>query len=349
MDIDQFLTRHSGSWARLEELTKRAGHNARRLSTAELDELIRLYQRASAHLSYASTNFADPGLAMRLSRVVSQSGAVVYGTRPRTWRSFGRFFHETLPAALWYSRRFLLASAVLTFVPALAFGVWLANSPRAIDATAPAAVRQALIDHDFTDYYRSAPSVDFATQVYTNNVEVSLEAFAGGVLLLPTAVLLVINGANIGVAGGLFAAAGQPGKFWGSVIPHGLIELTSVVIAGAAGLALGWALVDPGDRPRRQALAEAGRRSIVLILGTVFTLAVAGTIEGFVTGSSLPTAVRVGIGVAVEVAFVAYVALCGRAAHRKGLTGTIGEAEGAGWAKSLTDRSYNRPVALARR
>ena len=338
MDIDQFLARHGGGWARLDELTKRAGHNARRLSTAELDELIRLYQRTSAHLSYASTNFGDPGLAMRLSRLVSQSGAVVYGTRPRTWRAFGRFFSETLPAALWYSRRLLLASAILTFVPALAFGVWLANSPKAIDATAPAAVRQALIDHDFTDYYRSAPSVEFATQVYTNNVEVSLEAFAGGILIVPTAVLLVVNGANLGVAGGLFAAAGQPGKYWGSVIPHGLIELTSVVIAGAAGLALGWALVDPGDRRRRQALAEEGRRAIVLILGTVFTLAIAGTIEGFVTGSSLPTAVRVGIGVAVEVAFLAYVVVCGCAAHRKGLTGTIGEAEGTAWAKPTAAR-----------
>lgn len=349
MDIDQFLSRHGGSWARLEELTKRAGHDARHLSIGELDELIRLYQRTSAHLSYASTNFRDPGLAMRLSRLVSQSGAVVYGTRPRTWRSFGRFFRDTLPAALWHSRRFLLASAALTFLPALAFGVWLANSPRAIDATAPAAVRQALIDHDFTDYYRSAPSAEFATHVYTNNVQVSLEAFAGGILLVPTAVLLVVNGANLGIAGGLFAAAGQPGKFWGSVTPHGLIELTSVVIAGAAGLALGWALVDPGDRRRRQALAEEGRRAIVLILGTVFTLAVAGTIEGFVTGSSLPTAVRVGIGVAVEVAFLTYAVGCGRAAHRRGLTGPIGEAEGAGWAKSLTDRSYSRPVALTRR
>jgi hypothetical protein len=130
MDIDQFLARHGGSWTRLEELTKRAGHNARHLSTSELDELIRLYQRTSAHLSYASTNFRDPGLAMRLSRLVSQSGAVVYGTRPRTWRSFGRFFRDTLPAALWYSRRFLLASAALTFLPALAFAGELTEGDR---------------------------------------------------------------------------------------------------------------------------------------------------------------------------------------------------------------------------
>ena len=348
MDVDQFLLRNGPTWERLQTLTRSAGHDAKHLRAAELDELVRLYQRASGHLSYATTNFHDPGLIVRLSRLVSEAGAVIYGTRPRTWRSFVGFFSETLPAALWHVRWFLLASAALTLLPALAFGVWLANSPAAVNASAPAAVRHALINHDFTAYYKSAPSAEFATEVYTNNVQVAFEAFAGGILLVPTAVILVFNGANIGVAGGLFAAAGQSAKFWGSVTPHGLIEITSVIIAGAAGLSLGWSLVDPGDRRRREALAESGRRAIVLILGTVVTLAVAGTIEGFVTGSALPTAARVGIGVAVEVAFLAYAIGCGRIAHKKGLTGAIGETDNAGWARSIRP-PYSRPVALARR
>lgn len=335
MDIDQFLLRNGESWSRLQELTRAAGRNARRLRPEELDELIRLYQRVSGHLSYASTNFSDTGLTVRLSRLVSEAGAVVYGTRPRTLRAFARFFTETLPAALFHARWFLAASTALTFAPALAFGIWLANSPKAVDATAPAAVREAYINHDFTDYYRSQPSVQFATEVYTNNVQVSFEAFAGGVLLIPAAAVLAYNGANLGLAAGLFASAGQSPKFWGSVVPHGLIELTSVVIAGAAGLTLGWALVDPGDRRRRDALAEAGRRSIVLILGTVVTLAIAGTIEGFVTGSALPTAARVGIGIAVEVAFLAYAATLGYAAHRRGVTGAIGESAAPVWTKTL--------------
>ncbi len=121
-----------------------------------------------------------------------------------------------------------------------------------------------------------------------------------------------------------------------------------MIIAGGAGLSLGWALIDPGDRRRREALAEAGRRAIVLILGTVITLAVAGTIEGFVTGSALPTAARVGIGVVVEVAFLAYAVGCGRVAHKKGLTGAIGETDATGWTRS-TGPNYSRPVALARR
>jgi uncharacterized membrane protein SpoIIM required for sporulation len=331
MNLDQFLDANASAWDDLASLTRQAERGIGRLRPDEVDELIRLYQVTSTHLSYASTNFHDPGLTLRLSQLVSGAGAVIYGSRTRSMRGFVAFFSTTLPAALWYVRRSLAASAVLLFVPAIALGVWLSNSPRALDASAPAALRQAYVQHNFADYYRSAPSAEFATHVYTNNVEVSIEAFAGGVLLcVPTAVVLALNGANIGEAAGLFTAAGKGPEFWGLVLPHGLIELTSVVIAGAAGLRLGWSLIDPGDRTRRQALADEGSRSVVLVFGTVFTLAIAGTIEGFVTGSALPTAIRIGLGVAVEVAFLTYAVVFGRRANRLGLTGRFGEHE-TGW------------------
>ena len=348
MDIDRFLATNRAGWDRLAQLTRTAERGAGRLTAPELDELIVLYQRTSSHLSYAQTYFADPGLVVRLSQLVAAAGAVIYGTQARTVRGLGRFFTRTFPAAFWHVRRFVLISAALTFLPAVGVGTWLAHSPRAVEATAPAAVRQTYVNQDFEHYYSSEPAAAFATQVYTNNVRVSIFAFAAGILLcVPTAVILVINGANLGVAAGLFAAAGQSAKFYGLVLPHGLIELTSVVLAGAAGLRLGWAVIDPGDRPRSAALAEEGRRAVVLVLGVVFTLLVAGLIEGFVTGSGLPTAVRVGIGLLVEVSFLAYVLPLGRAAAGAGLTGTMGEGE-RGWAAPWPERSGRPPQVTAR-
>ncbi len=332
MDFDRFLAVNRPSWDRLASLTKRTGGRTARLSAAELDEFVRLYQRASAHLSYAQTNFADPGLIAQLSRLVAAAGAIIYGTRPRTLRSFGRFFTRTFPAAVWRLRRFVVISAVLTFAPALAVGAWLSTSPQAVQASGPAAVRQAYVNQDFQSYYSSQPAAAFATEVYTNNVRVALLAFAGGILIcIPTVYLLVTNGAQLGLAAGLFTSAGQATKFYGLVLPHGLIELTSVVLAGAAGLRLGWALIDPGDRTRAAALADEGRRAAVLILGIVGTLLVAGLIEGFVTGSGLPTGVRVGIGITAEAVFLAYAVTLGRAAAAQGWTGSLGEGEG-GWA-----------------
>jgi uncharacterized membrane protein SpoIIM required for sporulation len=345
MDLDQFLTRNAPAWARLDELLKQAGPNARRLNDADLDELILLYQRVSTHLSYATTNFNDPGLAMRLSRLVNQAGGVIYGTRPKTLRSLADFFGATLPAAIWQARWQMAVSASALLIPAVAFGVWLANSSTAVNASAPAALRQAYINHDFAAYYRSAPSAEFATHVYTNNVVVSMEAFGLGILLcLPVVLVLAFNGANLGVAAGLFIHAGQTAKFWGLVLPHGLLEITSVVIAGAAGIRIGWSIIDPGDRSRRSALAAEAGRSVVLLIGTVFTLAIAGGIEGFVTGSALATPYRVGLGITVELAFLVYVVVCGRRASASGRTGLMGEGRAA-WARRL-EPSYGLDVQV---
>jgi len=312
VDIDHFLADNRATWDRLSELVGRP----KKLSGEEVRELSRLHQRAAGQLAYAQAHFSDPDVRASLTSRVAASGGVLYGTRRFTWRAIGRFFSVAFPVAVRQSRWFLLVSATALFLPAIVLGTWIAHSHAALDALAPAAVREAYVNHDFASYYSSEPSVEFASQVYINNVIVSLEAFAGGIAFgLLTVVALFVNGANLGGAAGMFYAAHHPGEFWGLITPHGMLELSSVVLAGGAGLRLGWALISPGDRPRRRALMDEARNSVVLVLGTVLTLAVSGVIEGFVTGSTLPTTARVGIGVTVEVAFVSWVVLCGRAAR----------------------------------
>ncbi|MBW3614065.1 MAG: stage II sporulation protein M [Actinobacteria bacterium] len=329
--LDRFLATNQPVWDRLAQLTGRANGGVSRLSAAEIDELVRLYQRTSSHLSYVRTYYDDPALVARLTGLVAAAGSIVYGARPKSLRALGDFFRVTFPAALWHSRYFVAVAAALFFVPAISVGVWLANSEQAIEASAPPALREAYLNEDFESYYSSKPATEFAAQVTTNNIQVGFLAFAGGVLLcVPTAFLLVFNGGLLGVPAGLFAAAGQSPKFFGLILPHGLLELTAIVIAGAAGLRVGWSLIDPGDRPRRSALTEEGRRSVVLVLGLVATFAVAGLIEGFVTGSSLPTVARVGVGVVVEVAFLLYAWVLGQEAAARGRTGLLGEGAAPG-------------------
>jgi uncharacterized membrane protein SpoIIM required for sporulation len=343
MDIDRYIALNQPTWDRLGALTARAGRTVRSLSPSELDELVRLYQRVSAHLSYARTYYRDPSLTATLTRLVARAGAVVYGTQPRSLRAVGRFFADSFPAAVWHARRFVLVSGALTVVPALAMGIWFAHSPAALDASAPAAVRRSYVESAFEDYYSSQPAEAFAAHVFTNNVQVGFFAFAGGVLLcLPTARVLVENGARLGEVAGLFASAGQSGRFWGLVLPHGLLELTGVFIAGAAGLMLGWSLIDPGDRTRGAALVQEGRRAIVIVIGLIAVFGAAGLIEGFVTGHVGSTVVRVGIGAVAETAFVLYVVKRGRAAARRGLTGALGEG-GGGWAGQPVQLSANIP------
>jgi uncharacterized membrane protein SpoIIM required for sporulation len=335
MDVDRFLTENRPAWDRLGELTRRGGRSVGRLSPAEIDELVGLYQRVSTHLSYARTYFRDPALTAKLTGLVASASAVVYGSRPRTFRAIGRFFSTTFPAAVWHIRRFVAVSAAIFCLSAAGLGFWIAHSTEAVEATGPPAVREAYINQQFEDYYSSEPAAAFASKVFTNNVQVGFLAFASGILLcVVTVFLLVQNGANLGVAAGLFAAAGQQSKFWGLILPHGLLELTAVFVAGASGLRLGWTIIDPGDRPRLAALAEEGRRAVVVVVGLIGAFAVAGTIEGFVTGHVGSTWVRIGIGVVAESAFLLYVGVLGSRAARDGITGALGEDEGAGWASA---------------
>jgi uncharacterized membrane protein SpoIIM required for sporulation len=338
VDIDQYIATNAPVWDRLARLTVQARRGAGRLDAAELEELVQLYQRVATHLSYARTHYRDPALTAKLSGLVARSGAIVYGARPRTLRAVGRFFAVTFPAALWHIRWFVVVATLVSLLPAVGFGIWLANSPAAVEATAPPAVREAYVNHDFEAYYSSAPASEFAASVFANNVQVAFMAFAVGILLcVGTLYVLIVNGANLGVALGLFAAVDQQTKFWGLVLPHGMLELTSVFIAGAAGLRLGWTLIDPGDRPRLSALAEDGRRTVVIIVGLILTFGVAGAIEGFVTGRPWPTALRVGIGALAEIAFLVYALTLGRRAAAHGLTGALGEQDEAGWLARARD------------
>jgi len=330
VDIDRYIATHQPTWQRLAELTRRAGRDLRRLPGGDLDELVRLYQRTSTHLSYARTYYRDPALVARLSGLVASSAAVLHGTRPRTFRAIGWFFAVTFPAAVWHRRRFMLISALLFFVPALAVAAWLVNSPTALNVAWPPVIRDAYLNQAFEEYYASEQASQFASGVFTNNIQVAALAFAFGIAgCVGTAYVLVSNGAGLGEALGLFAAAGQQPRFWGLILPHGMLELSCVVVAGGAGLALGWALISPGDQPRVSALASEGRRAVTIVGGLVFALAVAAAVEGFVTGQPWPTWLRVGIGVTVWLAFVAWVVVCGRIAVARGYTGRIGEEETA--------------------
>ncbi|MEO5678171.1 MAG: stage II sporulation protein M, partial [Acidimicrobiales bacterium] len=330
MDIDRFLLANEATWRRLATLTDKAGRSAGRLPAEELDELVSLYQRAGTHLSYSRTAFGDPGLESRLSRLVAAAGGVVYGSRPRTWRGVGRFFGRTFPAALWHVRPFLLAAALLMFVPAAIVAAHLSTDRPALDARASPAERAAFVQAG-ADYYSEQPSAQFASQVFTNNVRVAMLAFSAGIVVCAfSALVLVQNGTHLGEFVAVFVDAGKGTELFGLLVPHGVIELSAVVVAGAAGLRLGWTIIDPGDRPRGAALAEEGRRAVALVMGTAAMLLVAGTIEGFVTGSALPTALRVGLGLAVGTAFWVYAWAFGRRAAAEGRTGNIGEAD-AGW------------------
>lgn len=323
MDVDAFVQAHRPTWARLEQLVKRR----RKLTGAEVDELVDLYQRVSTHLSMVRTASNDAVLIGRLSSLVARARSVVTGAHAPLWREFARFWTVSFPVVAYRSWRWWLATAVTFFIVAAVIAVWVAGSPevRATIGT-PSEIEQ-LVNNDFAAYYSENPAGSFALQVWVNNAWIAVQCIAFAILLgIPIPYILFQNAANLGMAAGMMFGAGKGDVFLGLITPHGLIELTAVFLAGAVGMRLGWSVVAPGNRPRSQVLAEQGRAVGAAAVGLVAVLLVAGLVEAVVTPSPLPTFARVGIGIAVEVAFLAYIVHFGRKAARAGETGDLEDA-----------------------
>ena len=130
----------------------------------------------------------------------------------------------------------------------------------------------------------------------------------------------------------VFATSGKTDVFYSYILPHGLMELTAVFIACAAGLRIFWAMVSPGRRTRGRAVAQEGRSLITVALGLVLVLFVSGLVEGFVTPSPLPVWAKIGIGSAVLAAYWLYVLVWGRRAYLAGARGDLG-TEDAGYSE----------------
>lgn len=320
VDLDAYVAVHLPQWRRLEELVSR-----RRLSGAEADELLDLYQRASTHLSLVRSASPDPSVVSYLSSLLARARIATAGARTSTWRDLAGFFVRTFPAALYRMRWWWVTTATVNVLFALVVGAYAMRHPQVWTSMLTADEIDAYVGTSFEHYYHEFAHHEFATHVWVNNAWVAAQAIAMGVLGLPTLYVLAMNSLNVGIAGALMVSHGRGSLFFGLILPHGLLELTAVFIAGATGLRLFWSWIVPGNRTRVQSFAAEGRTAIAVSLGLVAVLLVSGAIEGFVTPSDLPTAARIGIGILAETAFLLYVFVVGRRAARAGATGDLDE------------------------
>jgi uncharacterized membrane protein SpoIIM required for sporulation len=263
-------------------------------------------------------------LVDKLSSLVARARSAVAGARTPSWTILATFLQVTFPAAVYRMRWWVVVTGVVCFATAVALGMWVALNPHVQQSIDSPERIKALVNQDFKDYYSAAPAGSFAAKVFTNNVWVSAQALVLGILLgIPTVYVVFANFANLGVVAGLMIANGRGPLFFGLILPHGLVELSSVIIAASAGLKIGWTVVDPGRRTRAEAIAQEFRSLVTVSLGLIVTLLVAGLIEAFVTPSGLPTFARVGIGVIAEVGLVTWIVVFGRRAVAAGLTGDL--------------------------
>ncbi|HVM04134.1 MAG TPA: stage II sporulation protein M [Acidimicrobiales bacterium] len=300
MKLDVFLRDGEPAWAELARLVGSAGGRPERLGPEGVRRLGTLYRATAADLALARRRFALDPVVPRLEDLVGRARHLVYAADARR-ESVGSFLGRRYWRRVMERPALLAVAALLLLAPIGVGALWAGSDAAAATGVVPAALGGGAGDRDRQGAdlgFSTAESTSFSTQIFVNNIRVALTAFAGGITLgVLTAAALVFNGLVIGVVAGLAVAGGRSSVFVQLVAPHGVLELSCIVVAGAAGLRMGWAVVDPGRRRRRVALAEEARAGAELALGTAPWLVLAGVVEGFVTPAGL------GVGPALAVGF----------------------------------------------
>jgi uncharacterized membrane protein SpoIIM required for sporulation len=213
----------------------------------------------------------------------------------------------------------ILAATVLFYLPALLTFAAVRGDPAMGRRMLPAGMMQRAEEAESRraagkGYVDSEDAGEVMSSfIMGNNIVVTFRVFAGGILAgVGTALLLIYNGVQLGAVAAVFANYGANLHLWSFVLPHGIIELTAICIAGGGGLWLGSAFFLPGRTTRREALVVRGREAVSLIGGTAVMLVVAGAIEGFISPSELPSGVKLAVAALTLVLLVMYLGLAGR-------------------------------------
>jgi len=298
-NLDQFVSERTPTWIELEALIDRAGSRPARLGADGVRRLGECYRAAAADLALARRRFPGDPVVVRLERLVHQGRQGVYNS-PSSRTSVWAFFANGYWRRVRERKAILAISFLCVAIPTLLGGYWAWRDPGPASGLAPSQYQS--VTEPRTPGQSLGLSVDqesaMASQIFTNNIGVTFEAFAGGLLVgLGTLYVLLQNGLLIGVVGGLAVGAGNGRPFFELVTAHGILELSCIIVSGAAGLRLGWSIIDPGNRTRGDALRHEARAAIEIVLGTAPWLVVAGLVEGFLTpsGTGLPTVLAVGL------------------------------------------------------
>jgi uncharacterized membrane protein SpoIIM required for sporulation len=319
MSDERSAARGRAQWERLAQLVAQASrvHGLRALAEDELLEFGRLYRRAAAELSHARAYGLDAAQLEYLNWLVGRAYGLLYVSESSGWSGVARFFQAELPQTLRRQARVIALSAGIFFGAAIIAALLSIVRPDLLEVINPQVA--AAIDAIASRHHGGANFLpaDFrpiaSSLIITNNVQVSFMAFSLGILLgLGTIAVLAYNGFVLGAIAAGVSRTDAAVYFWAFVSPHGVIELPSIVISAAAGLLLGFAIVEPGIHTRVDALRIAGRQAAVMMLGVIVFLAIAGVVEGLFSPAVTPPEVKFVAAALLAAAFWGYVLLVGR-------------------------------------
>ena len=296
MTLERFVAERQARWAELEAAVKRARRGRLRGTPAqEIERFGLLLRHTASDLAIARRDHPDAEVTAYLNALCARAHPMLYRGTPMRLSSIPAFYARGLPRAFRAAWPYVVASLALLAIGFLAGFVAVYLRPDLRSSLVPQSLFDQMARGQIQASVPDAPLA--ATFIIQNNIRVALVAFAGGLLLgLPTASVLLANGWMLGTIAAAVHQGGYDLAFWSLIVPHGVIELSVIVIAGGTGLMLGGSILRPGKLRRGDALGIAAGRAAVLAIGMASLLIIAGTLEAFVSPSSLPGVAKLAVG-----------------------------------------------------
>lgn len=316
MRQQSFEKTNEAAWAELEQIVGEIEKGQRVTEAASVPSRFR---KVCADLALAQQRMYGRALCDRLNRIVIATYGQLHKASVRAGSQALRFAVVTFPATLRQEWRLFWLNMALFWLPMFAFIAAAHYDPRWIFTLVSPEMQQQM-DAMYSaeapiEALREQYGSDFMMWAHyiENNVSIGFRIFAGGVLFTLGAIFFVgFNGLLIGAVTGYIHYAGHTENFYRFVVGHSSLELTGLVICGAAGMRLGLALLKPGRLTRRGALREAGKRALPLLYGGSIMIFLAAFVEGFWSASHAPAWAKYTVGIGLWVLLAGYLIFSGR-------------------------------------
>ncbi|MFT4095375.1 MAG: stage II sporulation protein M [Niabella sp.] len=252
------------------------------------DEMARAFTQTVDDLAYAKTFYANSKTAEYLNKEAAKMYLNIYRNRKEETSRLARFWKYELPGTIGRHHRTVLFSFIL-FVVFFLLGFFISRQDPEVARSmfgsnyVHQTLRNIENNNPFGIYENGNPLLSWLG-IMINNIKVAFAFFVSGIFCgIPTMYQLAQTGAMVGIFDELFAAHGLGLQFWLVVFVHGTLEITAIIIAGAAGLVLGKSFLFPGTKKRLESLRDAAKDGVKIMIGIVPVFVVAAFFEGLIT------------------------------------------------------------------
>lgn len=306
MKENQFIQKHTSSWSELKEITDLLDKKGvSKLEAKRLRKFLYLFRKTSHNLAYSRTHFPNSDVITYLNSLVGRAHSHIYAVKKGNLSSILKYFGTGFPIQL-KKLRFFIIIAFLIFFIGFALSLTLvsiepANASYFLPEAMIKNIDWEMDTNDSWDY----PLM--SSIIMVNNISVSFKALVLGITFgLGTIYVLFYNGAILGGLTGLVYHFGNPTTYWSLILPHGIIELTAIFIAGGAGLIIAHSILIPKELSRKHSIIKGAKSAVSLVFGISLMLVIAGIIEGFFTPLPIPPIAKLMFALATGLGLLIY-------------------------------------------